>query len=153
MVYLTNRRCEGKGCVPAWSATAVPMPPNGTSSGIFSLATSGYGTGIVAVGGNYSKPTDTAGTAAYSVDLGKHWQLAATMPSGYRSAVAYVYDKHVWIAVGPSGTDISRDVGKNWTPLKPSASDDPAADKNWNAISLPFVVGGRGKIGKLTAKF
>ncbi len=75
------------------------------------------------------------------------------MPSGYRSAVAYDKLSDSWITVGPNGTDISRDDGKNWTPLKPSASDAPDADKNWNAISLPFVVGAKGKIGKLTAKF
>jgi hypothetical protein len=26
------------------------------------------------------------------------------------------------------------------------------ADKNWNALSLPFVVGPHGRIGKLNAK-
>jgi photosystem II stability/assembly factor-like uncharacterized protein len=135
----------------AWTAVTVPMPANGPSSGIFSLAS--LGTSIVAVGGNYSKPTESAGTAAYSVDYGEHWQLSTTMPSGYRSAVAFDEARKTWIAVGPSGTDISKDHGKSWTPLKPSATDVPDADKNWNAISLPFVVGGRGKIGKLIAKF
>jgi photosystem II stability/assembly factor-like uncharacterized protein len=144
-VYLSQGR--------SWAAVSVPMPANGASSGIFSLATSGYGSGILAVGGNYSKPTDSAGTAAYSVDRGEHWQPAATMPSGYRSAVAYIFDTHTWIAVGPSGSDISKDTGKNWTPLKPGAGDAPDADKNWNAISLPFAVGSKGKIGRLSAKF
>jgi photosystem II stability/assembly factor-like uncharacterized protein len=151
MVYSSSRKCEGKSCVLAWEAVTVPMPAHGSSSGIFSLATSGYGSGILAVGGNYSKPAETAGTAAYSTDLGKHWQLAATMPSGYRSAVAYVFDRHVWIAVGPNGSDISRDAGRNWSPLKPGTGDTTDADKGWNAISLPFVVGGKGKIGKLKA--
>jgi hypothetical protein len=43
--------------------------------------------------------------------------------------------------VGPNGTDISTDDGKNWQPLKPSPDDPPDADKNWNALSLPFAVG------------
>jgi hypothetical protein len=75
------------------------------------------------------------------------------LPSGYRSAVAFDQVSKRWIAVGPSGTDVSKDHGMDWTPLKPSASDAPDADKNWNAISLPFVVGAKGKIGKLKAKF
>jgi photosystem II stability/assembly factor-like uncharacterized protein len=135
----------------SWHKAAIPMPANGSTSGVFSLASDG--SSVVAVGGNYSKPNEMAGTAAYSADLGEHWQSSKTMPSGYRSAVAFVASFEAWIAVGPNGTDISKDDGKNWTPLKPSASDAPDADKNWNAISLPFVVGSKGKIGKLTAKF
>ena len=131
----------------SWVKVPVPMPPNGGSSGVFSLATNG--SRIVAAGGNYSKPNDTAGTAAYSVDGGKQWRSAATMPSGYRSAVAFDPASKAWIAVGPNGTDVSRDHGRHWKPLKPSTKDAPEADKNWNAISLPFVVGSKGKIGKL----
>ena len=74
---------------------------------------------------------------------------ATTLPHGYRSAVAYDPTQKLWITVGPNGTDISRDDGKNWTPLKPTAQDPPDADKNWNALSLPFVVGPKGRIGKL----
>jgi photosystem II stability/assembly factor-like uncharacterized protein len=132
---------------PRWVKVPVPMPVNGGTSGVFSLDTNG--SSVVAVGVNYPKPNDTAGTAAYSVDLGKHWQASDTMPSGYRSAVAFDPASKAWIAVGPNGTDISRDHGRHWKPLKPSTKDAPEADKNWNAISLPFVVGSKGKIGKL----
>jgi hypothetical protein len=72
-----------------------------------------------------------------------------TPPHGYRSAVAYDAPTKTWITVGPNGTDISRDDGRNWTALKPTAQDPPDADKNWNALSLPFVVGPKGRIGKL----
>ena len=54
-----------------------------------------------------------------------------------------------WITVGPNGTDISTDDGRNWRALKPSASEPPDADQHWNALSLPFVVGPHGRIGKL----
>ena len=63
--------------------------------------------------------------------------------------MAYDAATRTWISVGPNGTDISRDDGKNWTPLKPSGYDPPDADKNWNALSLPFVVGPHGRIGRL----
>jgi hypothetical protein len=33
--------------------------------------------------------------------------------------------------------------------LKPSAGEPPDADQHWNALSLPFVVGPHGRIGKL----
>jgi photosystem II stability/assembly factor-like uncharacterized protein len=103
----------------------------------------------VAVGGDYKKPDDAKRTAALSTDGAQNWQPAQSPPHGYRSAVAYDPQQKLWITVGPNGTDISTDDGKNWTPLKPSGYDPPDADKNWNALSLPFVVGPHGRIGRL----
>jgi hypothetical protein len=71
-----------------------------------------------------------------------------TPPHGYRSAVAYDAT-NTWVAVGPNGTDISTDDGLNWRALKPGPTDAPDADENWNALSLPFVVGPKGRVGKL----
>jgi hypothetical protein len=45
-----------------------------------------------------------------------------------------------WITVGTNGSDISRDDGKTWQPLD---------NGNWNALSLPFVVGPNGRIAKM----
>jgi hypothetical protein len=56
---------------------------------------------------------------------------------------------NIWITVGPNGTDISIDDGKNWRALKPKPGQPPDADTNWNALSLPFAVGANGRIGKL----
>jgi hypothetical protein len=113
------------------------------SAGIFSL------TPRVAVGGDYSKADETAGTAAYFDPAFRGWIAAKTMPHGYRSAVAYDAESDRWLAVGPNGADVSADDGKNWAPLKPGTGDAADADRNWNSISLPFVVGSKGKIGKL----
>ena len=76
-----------------------------------------------------------------------------TPPHGYRSSVAYDAATKTWITVGPNGTDISTDDGKNWRAVQPDAArhEAPDADRNWNAISLPFVVGPHGRIGKLNA--
>ena len=105
----------------------------------------------VAIGGDYLKPNDPSGTAAFTTDGGQHWQATQTPPHGYRSSVAYDAEKKTWITVGPNGTDISTDDGRNWAPLHPSAQehDAPDADQHWNALSLPFVVGPHGRIGKL----
>jgi photosystem II stability/assembly factor-like uncharacterized protein len=104
---------------------------------------------LVVVGGDYLKPNDSAGTAAFTNDGGQNWLPVQTPPHGYRSAVAYDTQQKLWITVGPNGTDISRDDGRNWQPLKPSNQDPADADKNWNALSLPFVVGPNGRIGRL----
>jgi len=104
---------------------------------------------FVTVGGDYKEPENSDDTCAFSIDGTLHWHNAQTPPHGYRSAVAYDADQKLWITVGPNGTDISTDDGKNWHTLKPSATDPANADKEWNALSLPFVVGPHGRIGRL----
>ncbi|WP_263379973.1 beta propeller repeat protein [Granulicella paludicola] len=125
-----------------------PMSQGSESAGIFSLAFREDRIGI-AVGGDYRKPNDPTKTASYSVDTGKNWVLAVRSPHGYRSAVAYDANARAWISVGPNGTDVSFDDGKNWKPLTPGAGETLGADKDWNALSLPFVVGPNGRIGVL----
>ena len=124
------------------------------AAGAFSIASSrqiAEGRHYVVVGGDYTKPADVAGTAAYSLDGGKNFKPAKTPPHGYRSAVAYDIKSKTWITVGPNGTDISTDDGRNWHPLKPNptAGDTPDADQHWNALSLPYVVGPHGRIATL----
>lgn len=134
-------------------AVILPLRGGSASSGAFSIESRDWD-GLVVVGGDYAKPDDPSGTAAYSRDGGEHWRAAQTPPGGYRSAVAYDADAKTWITVGPNGTDISTDDGKNWRALHPDAAMREAADadKNWNALSLPFVVGPHGRIGKLNPR-
>ena len=131
------------------------------SSGCFSLAGRHDDRGtVVAVGGDYAHPEqtdDTAWTTAMTDDIANkehplfRFAPAKTKPGGYRSAVAFNPGSNSWITVGPGGTDISTDDGRTWRPLKPSPQDAPDAGKQWNALSLPFVVGPHGRIGKLHA--
>ena len=129
---------------------AVPIGDSTESSGVFSLFFRDLHNGV-AVGGDYRKPDATKNVAALTNDMGLHWTAAITPPHGYRSSVAYNETSHIWISVGPNGTDISTDDGRNWQALKPNpqAGDAPDADQHWNALSLPFVVGPHGRIGKL----
>ena len=132
---LLTYRTFSKPCVEVQT----PIESGSDSSGIFSLAFRDGQHGM-AVGGDYTKPNDSAGTAAWTADGGEHWTAAAKPPHGYRSAVAWDSDKKAWIAAGTNGSDISYDDGKTWAPLD---------DDNWNALSLPWVVGPRGRIAKL----
>ena len=118
---------------------SVPMAGGTESAGIFSLWFMDRKKGI-AVGGDYTKPNDSTGTAAWSSDGGEHWAAATKPPHGYRSAVQWSGSLKAWITVGTNGSDISRDDGKTWQPLD---------DGNWNALSLPFVVGPNGRIARL----
>jgi hypothetical protein len=128
----------------------VPMSQGVITAGIFSFSFRDELVGV-AVGGDLEKPVVTTKTAAFTTDAGNSWALAQTPPHGFRSAVAYDEAAKTWITVGPNGTDISTDDGRNWRALRPNpALHEPAdADRDWNALSLPFVVGPHGRIGKL----
>jgi hypothetical protein len=133
-----------------FSVREVPLQRGSTGSGGFSIFDRDWCCAVV-TGGDYTKPNERTGTAAYTLDGAKNWLPAQTPPHGYRSSVAYDEKTKTWITVGPNGTDISADDGKNWRAVHPNATlhEAPDADRNWNAISLPYVVGPKGRIGKL----
>ncbi len=148
---------QTKTCEPCRAESLrveTPMAQNSETSGIFSLGFRSDLVGVV-VGGDYEKPEDSTRTAAYSEDGGRTWKLSQTPPHGFRSAVAYDADLKTWITVGPNGTDISTDDGRNWRAVHPDPAlrEAPDADRDWNALSLPFVVGRHGRIGKLEGNF
>ena len=113
--------------------------PKTANGGIFSIDFKSAGHGI-AVGGDYTKSSETTGTAAWSSDDGLHWSASTTPPHGYRSAVQWSEALRAWIAVGTNGSDISRDDGKTRQSLD---------NGNWTALSLPFVVGPNGRIARM----
>ncbi len=95
---------------------------------------------MLAVGGDYTKANESNGTAAWSADGGDQWTASAKLPHGYRSSVQWSEELRVWITVGTNGSDVSRDDGKTWLPID---------NGDWNAVSLPFVVGPKGRIARL----
>jgi photosystem II stability/assembly factor-like uncharacterized protein len=129
-----------------WTVVTTPIFSGNASAGIFSIACTGPT--VVAVGGDYRNPTATKSVAAYSTDLGATWHLSDQPPAGYRSAVTPVSTARLvggteaelaalprhqysqtWIAVGPTGADISTDNAIHWAPLN---------HDNANTI-LPFI--------------
>ena len=135
-----------------WTVEQLPMTNPTESAGAFSIA--GQGLRQVIVGGDYSAPNNRTNTAWYVDDTHPHadswWIASHEEPHGYRSSVAYDLAHKTWITVGPNGTDISQDDGRTWQAVHPTQTEQPDADKNWNALSLPFVVGPQGRIGILT---
>lgn len=130
-----------------WDQQAVPLGGIGEGSGVFSIGSRAKYKGaplayqsLVIVGGDYTKPNEKDMTAAFKLIDDKSWTTATTPPHGYRSAVQWSASQKAWITVGTNGSDMSRDDGKTWSPLD---------DGNWNALSLPFVVGPKGRIARL----
>jgi photosystem II stability/assembly factor-like uncharacterized protein len=94
-----------------WTVSETPLAHGNASSGIFSLAIR-RNHRIIALGGDYKQPNKSDHAAAYSIDGGKSWRLAAGQPGGFRSAVAS--NQLSILAVGPNGEEISDDDGVHW---------------------------------------
>jgi photosystem II stability/assembly factor-like uncharacterized protein len=95
------------------SWTVAPTPMNsGPTAGIFALAFRGQQHGL-AVGGDFLLPTASPDNFASTDDGGASWQLLPAAPPEYRSGATWV-DGHTAIAVGPSGSDVSTDLGATW---------------------------------------
>ncbi len=131
----------------------LPMAGSSPAAGVFSVAVGSPRGDVIEVGGDYEHPDIASGTAAMGIPWKYQPEIAPahTPPHGYRSAVAFDAAAKTWITVGPNGTDISTDDGRNWRALHPdpALNEPPDADRNWNALSLPYVVGPHGRIGKL----
>jgi photosystem II stability/assembly factor-like uncharacterized protein len=94
-----------------WTAAPTPIRP-GATAGIYSIAFRNQARGV-AVGGDFADPTNGADAAATTVDGGDTWTLSTQQVYGYRSGVAFVTAKLV-VAVGPTGSDVSRSAGARW---------------------------------------
>ncbi len=85
----------------------------GATSGVFGLAFSTPSRGVV-VGGDFNAKTAHTNVAATQLVKGQ-WQPSTTMPSGYRSGVTFVPGTlGTVLAVGLTGSDVSRDGGRTW---------------------------------------
>ena len=99
-----------------WTVAETPIASANASSGIFSITR--IRNTVIAVGGDYKNPSRSDQVAAYSVDDGRTWRLAARQPGGFRSAVvtfSAATNGEVTIAAGPTGEDTSHDGGVHWT--------------------------------------
>ena len=133
-----------------WRPYDSGIPSRAGSGGVFSVAFVDSLHGVV-VGGDYERPDSSSGTAAVTADGGATWKAAARFPRGYRSGVAtrrINANEVLAIAVGTTGSDISRDGGLTWSPLDGTA---------FNAVQfapsgVAFAVGGRGRIARITVR-
>jgi photosystem II stability/assembly factor-like uncharacterized protein len=145
----TARIMHSKNGGQDWAVAATPVRSDGASSGIFSLAFSGNGFSGkrrgIAVGGDYTKDTETRQNIAVTSDGGRTWEATGSAgPNGFRSAVAYLAERKMWLATGTSGSDISTDNGKVWKQFDAGP---------YNALSevsgQVWAVGPKGRIGAL----
>ncbi|KAI1439645.1 oxidoreductase [Annulohypoxylon stygium] len=118
----------------------------GEGSGVFSVRFRDARHGI-AVGGNYSAPTGNVDNAAWSIDGGKTWIPSISFPGGYRSGCSWIRSRRgVAFAVGPTGSDITLDGGRNWYSFD-NGSFDSVECINGNVC---WVSGENGRVARLS---
>jgi photosystem II stability/assembly factor-like uncharacterized protein len=101
----------------SWTVVQTPVATC-DATGIFSIAFRDAQHGVV-VGGNYRLEQQAVDNVAITSDGGATWTLAQKGLSGFRSVVAFLPgDERSLVAIGPSGTDVSDDDGRTWTPIE-----------------------------------
>ncbi len=130
----------------SWYVATTPIAST-ESAGTFSIAFANANHGV-AVGGDYKQPNNRSGNIAITDDSGRHWRaIEGESPSGYRSAVAVLnlnFEAH-FVAVGPTGTDVSSDWGNSWRQVDATSLNAIAFTSNGSA---GWSVGGDGTVAK-----
>jgi len=128
-----------------WTASETPLASS-PSAGVFAVAFRTPHTGI-AIGGDYANPTNGADALALSRDGGRTWREPATAPAGYRSGVAYhSFLPNVLLAVGPTGSDVSFNGGRDWRQFYDGSFDTVDCTRD----GACWASGAKGAVGKLT---
>lgn len=97
-----------------WSVTDSTISPVADAGGTFGLSFHNPRTGL-AVGGDYTAPTNGADASAYTRDGGRTWTNGGDL-GGYRSGVDWLSGSpRTALAVGTSGSDVTYDGGLTWT--------------------------------------
>ena len=95
-----------------WTVARSTIPAS-DAGGVFSLAFRNPRRGL-AVGGDFLAPNNGVDMSAFTRSSGRMWTHGGDL-GGYRSGVDWVHGaRRVAIAVGPSGTDVTRDGGRTW---------------------------------------
>lgn len=103
----------------SWQVSDAPMP-SGASSGIFGLRFLDAKRGI-AVGGDHKKENEPLQNVIITTDGGRTWQNGTpTDPPGLKESIVML-PENTLLAVGPSGTSLSKDFGKSWQKIDLSA--------------------------------
>jgi len=129
-----------------WEIFETPIVQGKPTSGMYSLDFYDKYNGF-AIGGDYTKPTDSSANKIRTQDGGKTWKLIAENQSpGYRSCVRYLPNSKAkkLVAVGFKGIDYSADVGDTWQHL----SDESFYTVRFLNDSVAFA-GGNGRVAKL----
>ncbi len=129
-----------------WTAHEVPIVAGNATSGVFSLAFRDANHGV-AIGGDYQQTPRADRVVARTADGGRTWMSGEGRgPRGFRSGVTYLptAPRPTLVAVGPTGSDVSVDDGRSWSPLSDSGAHAVGAAEP----EAGWAVGENGSIGR-----
>jgi len=132
-----------------WQSTSTPIIQGEPSTGIFSLALGKNGI-LMAVGGDYTKPTASNRTLIISKNNGESWQLHEPSQLEYRSAIEYLPTQKTFIATGPTGSEISTNKGIDWQRIEGPGFH--TLDAGIQQSTIVWAAGSNGRIAKLYIK-
>ncbi len=118
----------------------------GAAAGVYSVRFRDGKNGI-AVGGDYTKPSANVDVASWSNDGGQTWNKANSFPAGYRSGASWVSERSMSaVAVGPTGSDVTFDGGRNWANFDNGTFDavECVGESGWCWAS-----GSKGRVGRI----
>lgn len=128
----------------SWFSKASPLIQGKPSTGIFSVYMDNEF--IITVGGDYQQPEVTEKHIFNSQDAGQTWMAPVTPTRGYRECVENINGK-TFMAVGPTGVDISTNKGKDWQAF--SELKDLHVIRKAREGNLILLAGGKGQIYRL----
>lgn len=130
-----------------WEVKESPIMKDKETEGIYSIDFFDDLNGF-AIGGDYTKPTDSSANKIRTLNGGKSWELIGqNQIPGYRSCVQYIPngEGNELVAVGFKGIDYSNDNGESWKHL----SDAGFYTIRFLNDSTAYAAGSR-RISKLT---
>lgn len=96
----------------SWTATSSSIPAT-AAGGVFSLSFKERTLGV-AVGGDFEAPENGTDASSFTRN-GRTWRAGGDL-GGYRSGSDWVNGtRRTFVAVGPTGSDVTTDGGKTWT--------------------------------------
>ena len=128
----------------SWKVASTPVR-SGPSAGIFALAVRDK-THSFAIGGDFAVPDPAPNGLALSSSGGRHWELVpdADAPNEYRSGAIWINNVEA-LAVGPTGSDVSFNRGRNWTEFDGGSFDTVDCASG----SACWASGEQGRVAKL----
>jgi photosystem II stability/assembly factor-like uncharacterized protein len=128
-----------------WDVVDAPIPAT-EAGGVFSLAFKNPRHGV-AVGGDFLAEDNGVDASGRTDDGGETWAGGGDL-GGYRSGADFVHGApRTVMAVGPSGSDLSRDGGRSWVTFSGTGYDSVVC----TADGACWASGSGGRVGRLTS--
>lgn len=133
----------------SWEVFETPIIQGTATTGMYSIAFYDRKNGF-AIGGDYTKPSDSLHNKIRTTNGGRTWELVAIGANpGYRSCVQFVPNGNATelVAVGFEGISYSQDFGDTWQEL----SDEAFYTIQFLNDSTAYAAG-KGRIARLSFK-